>query len=665
MVEPLISVIIPIFNVSKYLAKCIDSVLLQTYTNIEVVLIDDGSTDDSFLICKSYARKDRRITIIHQNNAGLSSARNSGLDVAIGDYICFVDSDDYISPFFVEKLYYAIIKNDADVSMCGFVKVDEDGNGLFIDEPPLNTEVIDKQAFFEKLEDKYGYRYVVTWNKLYSRKVIGKYRFPEGKIHEDEATTHLFINNCRKIVIINEQLYYYVSRQDSIMGQSFSIKRLDCVEAWISRGYYYLSSNYYHCLDILIVRLLSFYYLRRRMFVKGNKIRIAELDIKCKRFIKDSKKCISSRKTKIYVLVASHFPYILSLRHSPLFALVRKIIVFKNSKQLKSTFKRKIESSNSSTKNISIFLLDTPRHGNLGDQAICESEKQILMSSFPNYLFYEHTYDEWCLCKKTILKKIKDQDLVFLPGGGFIGSLWPNEHKNIVDIIKKTKHNKVIVFPQTIFFDAKDLKVKQIFINVCLKSNNLLIMVRDKNSYENMVLMGLASKCKYVPDTVLAYNYHTNFKKHNGKLLLCMRKDKEKAIDNYYIEKLLVSNGFHFDRSSTVLNQSFDSSNRREFIDKEINEFAQYSLVITDRLHAMVFSLLAGTPCIAFDNSSKKVSGVYDWVKDVKGITCISPDKLTKNLIDEYASLGPIDFNPAPYTEIIKKTIMEFVDGEN
>ena len=178
----LISVIVPIYKVEKYLHKCIDSILAQTYTNLEIILVDDGSPDNCGKICDEYAAKDSRIKVIHQPNGGLSAARNAGLDIATGDYIGFVDSDDYIAPDMYEKLYNALVKNDADMAICDYQRF---GNELPYDEMSLTTEVITGLQAMEKQNTVINCSFVVAWSKLYKSFIFSNVRFPVGKINED------------------------------------------------------------------------------------------------------------------------------------------------------------------------------------------------------------------------------------------------------------------------------------------------------------------------------------------------------------------------------------------------------------------------------------------------------------------------------------------------
>ncbi len=243
--EPLISVIVPIYKVEKYLGKCIESILKQTYKNLEIILVDDGSPDACPQICDEYAKKDSRIVVIHQKNGGLSSARNSGLDIAKGEFIGFVDSDDCIANDMYETLYNAIKENDAQMSICRFYIVNENGEFL---QDSIKTDIkedikiLDKyEAMKEMLLDKNIRGYV--WTKLFKKECFELLRFPEGKNYEDIAISIKCFEKTEKIVYINKQKYYYLQRETSI-DHNLSEKNLsDAIEMSYER-YAHVKNNY-------------------------------------------------------------------------------------------------------------------------------------------------------------------------------------------------------------------------------------------------------------------------------------------------------------------------------------------------------------------------------------------------------------------------------------
>ncbi len=244
--EALISIIVPVYKVEEYLNKCIDSILNQAYKNLEVILVDDGSPDRCGEICDEYAQKDDRVRVVHKQNGGLSDARNAGIDAATGEYLMFVDSDDYIHPEMAAKLYEALARDEADMALCNFLYVDENGEKTDEenDNSPIKDEVLTRdEAFCKALRSYKKWYYVVAWNKLYKKEIFKTLRFPYGKVHEDEFVIHKVLGACAKISCISDPLYYYVQRTGSIMSAEYSVKRLDIVEAFFDRTEFFLERN--------------------------------------------------------------------------------------------------------------------------------------------------------------------------------------------------------------------------------------------------------------------------------------------------------------------------------------------------------------------------------------------------------------------------------------
>lgn len=223
----LVSVIVPIYKVEKYLCQCIDSIINQTYSNLEIILVDDGSPDNCGAICDKYALKDSRIMVIHKKNGGLSDARNAGLDVANGDYYCFVDSDDMLPSHSVQTMLDLLLFNTSDMVIAGFERfTDESGEVFFSTEAEgLWTYVYCRE---EALRDFYrdGCQ---AWAVLYKREIHEHIRFPKGEINEDEAVIFKILDSCNQVVVTNRVVYSYRNREESITTSSFSEKKL----AWV------------------------------------------------------------------------------------------------------------------------------------------------------------------------------------------------------------------------------------------------------------------------------------------------------------------------------------------------------------------------------------------------------------------------------------------------
>lgn len=240
----LVSVIIPIYKAEQYLDHCISSVVNQTYSNLEIILVDDGSPDHCPLLCDVWAAKDNRIRVIHQENAGLSAARNAGLDIASGKFVFLLDSDDYIASFAIERLLISINENNADIAICDFSQGDEI-DYLFENDFHTAPEIISNSTALLRIyaNDKKALQYGAACFKLYRQELFKEISFPVGKLFEDIYTTHKLIFRAHKIVVVDIPLYYYYQHPSSIMNSAFNIKKLDYLQALVERVDFFNTYN--------------------------------------------------------------------------------------------------------------------------------------------------------------------------------------------------------------------------------------------------------------------------------------------------------------------------------------------------------------------------------------------------------------------------------------
>lgn len=236
MRQPLISVIVPIYQVQAYLDSCVDSIVRQTYENLEIILVDDGSPDGCPAICDAWTLRDSRIRVIHKDNGGLSDARNAGMATASGEYICFIDSDDRLDAQFLETLYAAMIRMNADIAECGISYVDESGR-------ILRQRGAGRETRLERVE---ALRCLImesgvfppVWNKLYRRSLVADIPFEVGKYNEDEFWTYRAFDRIEAMAVVPDPLYLYLQRGTSIIGTGYNIRRLDGLEARFRRMEY-------------------------------------------------------------------------------------------------------------------------------------------------------------------------------------------------------------------------------------------------------------------------------------------------------------------------------------------------------------------------------------------------------------------------------------------
>ena len=243
MEKELISIIVPIYNVEKYLNKCVESILKQTYDNLEIILVDDGSLDNCGNICDEYAKKDSRIIVLHKTNGGLSDARNKGINIAKGKYIGFVDSDDYIDNDMFEILYNLCKNNNADISMISYKEIE---NEIIINENSNYTNKVFKynniEAIKELLKDEKIKNY--AWNKLYKKELFDGIEYPIKMAYEDVGTTYKLFEKAKKIIWYDIPKYNYIRRGTSIVSKNTYKNLKDFIDLSYQRYNYFENSIY-------------------------------------------------------------------------------------------------------------------------------------------------------------------------------------------------------------------------------------------------------------------------------------------------------------------------------------------------------------------------------------------------------------------------------------
>lgn len=272
MKEELISVIVPIYNVEKYLEKCIESIINQTYKNLEIILVNDGSTDNSKKICEKYVEKDKRIKLVNKENGGLSAARNAGIAVAKGKYFGFVDSDDFIKDTMYEYLHNLIVENKSDIAICNYLYFTEDEEMETIQNKikDANEDKIkifnSKEALRELLKGTTIQDF--AWNKLYKAELFNKdnRKYPFGRKMEDIGTTYKLFSASKSIVLGKSVQYFYLQRSSSIMGNRNVILYKDLYELSLER-YKYIHQKYpdlQECYIDLMNKIIAIYKVKNK-----------------------------------------------------------------------------------------------------------------------------------------------------------------------------------------------------------------------------------------------------------------------------------------------------------------------------------------------------------------------------------------------------------------
>lgn len=609
---PTISIIVPVYKVEKYVEKCILSIISQTYKDLEIILVDDGSPDNCGRICDEYAEKDSRIRVIHKENGGLSDARNAGIDVAAGEYIMFVDSDDYITGNMVEILYNRIQSDNSDMALCSYEWVDESGNAIAerIDESVIKNECITSREALEKLCSDKGWYYVTAWAKLYKKSLFSNIRFPKGRLHEDEFTTYKIIAKCNKISCVEDLMYKYVQRNASIMSSMSIERQLDAAEAFSERTEFLLGKNY---VDIAvknsIVAIGNYrYHYNLSEKTKENKRVIRKIE---KRLRKMCVKLIMSTipfKKKIF------FGMCILNMHRNILSILKKLnTTLQIAKEIYAVILK------TKTRKKRIFLMYTPVHSNMGDHAIRRGELQFFGKCFSECKLIE--INESLVKSNKIKNKINKNDLLAINGGGFLGDLWMKPENDFKAIIQSFPNNKIIAMPNTAYYSDTESgrKLLEEDRGFYAEHKNVIFFLRDKRSYDLMTELVGSERCRYFPDMALMLKPEFNLQREN--ILLCTRGDHETVHGKDEFEAVkaeLENHGYTVSYTDTVKSVgekfAYDRKLRDKYMDSVLREFASAKLVVTERLHGMILSAITGTPCLAVDNVSKKVSGVYDWI---------------------------------------------------
>lgn len=323
-----ISIVVPVYNVEEYLNKCIDSLIAQTFKNIEIILVEDCSTDKSKQICKDYESKYENIKLIyHSKNMGLAQARNTGISVATGKYIAFVDSDDWVKPNMYELLYRKIENENLDIVVCGYEEAYDDEKYVtfkFSQYKNIENNIDIMKSFLG------GKINAVAWNKLYKLSLFknNNILYPEGKYYEDQYPTFLLLYNSTRVGFINEPLYYYKKRSSSITGNKFSNKNLDIIDQTNQIRKYLIENgefeNYKQYYQVRYINNVSSFVIDK--LIKSNQESMRATIKMYKEFVKDdfnkntymylkNKELLNKTKIKVFFIKNLFIIYAMLLRY--------------------------------------------------------------------------------------------------------------------------------------------------------------------------------------------------------------------------------------------------------------------------------------------------------------------------------------------------------------
>lgn len=659
--KPLVSIIIPVYKVEKYLAECLDSVIHQTYSNIEMIVIDDGSPDQCGQICDEYAKKDPRIQVVHTENKGLSSARNTGLDLAKGEYVSFIDSDDSVATTFIENLVNVVCTYHADLAICGIADAKESFDTSTEIFPEELKKMNRKEVILSlpDLSEKENALREVVWNKLYKRELFDHICFPNGRLYEDAATIYQVFWECQsEIVFLNKRLYFYRQREDSIVHEKISIKRYDLLKACNEQVTFFQEHSKEH-MPILLkkyqIMLKDAWYRtyfemedsRKEEYLK------AILQESRKRFFSVFFHANCSCKERMMFTAFNVSPHSYYKMLDFIEALKRNWILVRH---------RVYQLTNSGKKEY--LLLGTPHHDNIGDHVIRKGIQQFFKTlSIRSFELTQRECEDEALLKK-LEKQISKDATICITGGGFAGSLYKSKGKRLkIDntvsyYIEHFKDYKVILFPQSLYYEDNDQgsKIQKDDSELYQQVKNLHLFWREKKSYTLATKLFPTCHHYLCPDMALwLLDGKKTKKKHtNGKALCCFRTDKERQPNATSFCHEWNQLSIPYDSTDTVASSNIPKGKSNRYIRQKIEQMEQYDFVVTDRLHGMIMSLLANTPCIVWDNISGKVKGVYEtWLTGNPNIQfCDKPESLKKAVKRIKASYDSYEFDKEQYREL-------------
>lgn len=654
----LISVIVPVYNVTEYLKRCVDSIIGQSYEHLEIILVDDGAEDGSGELCDTYAAKDSRIKVIHKKNGGLSSARNAALDVAEGTYIGFVDSDDYIHSRMFEKLYEACDRTHAQIAVCGHYT--EKDTRLLIEEPMLDQEeILTRHKALELLiRDQEMRSY--AWDKLYHASLFENIRYPDGRNYEDLATTYRLFDKAEQICRIPEYLYYYQIRQGSISYHITEEKwHRNCMDIVIGQRerYEYFKGDQKDLAALCLAQMVPYIYtfIDTGYKVKADRgmqefkeyLQIKEKEIWENPFISHKDK----RLLKIYcsgeILCRCYQKLKKPAKAAGSCVQKGKRLLHRCGVGMPHKYDFTLEEG----KNIRLILFELPCFDNLGDHAISYAQEVFLkdiMQEYPQMQLY--VIDGWDTVEAVnqLKRVIAPCDIVFCQGGGNLGNLYPFAEAFRKKILSAFKDQRMFIFPQTIYFtkDTAGEKSKADCRKIYGRCQNLTLCARDHHSFEIMSeVFGTNIDIIEVNDIVSYLDRPVHKEAKREGILLCLRSDMESALNAENKKKLqdiceVLTKQTKI--TDTVTGRETGRKDREMILIKKWELFAGAKLVVTDRLHGMIFSLITGTPCVVLGNNHHKVSAAYETFKECGYLYYADSPELAETLIKRaYAKALP------------------------
>ncbi len=627
------SVVVPIYNVKDYLNECLESLVRQTLSGKEIIMVNDGSTDGSDKIAAGYAEKYPDFRLISRSNGGLSAARNTGLEAACGEYVCFLDSDDYLADNALELLYSKATDEELDQIRFGadaFIDSDSD----FEYSSDINTDGyvyrgrypdVCSGAEFYRLAIENADYYPCVYLFFIKRSIIedNDLRFYEGILHEDELFNLQATSFCGRVAVLYEKLYFRRFRTGSIVTTPNHLLKLRsmCISAEEADKF----ADSHPAVDFQSLKWLNWYFFLF-MLLHWENLTPQE------RKLPEVKDCFIRIRPLIKKYGNSHLSFKLFYFCKPLYLFYKKLRNLQICRKMKTaSIIRKIRFRKSVDPHL-VFFVMTPVHGNIGDHAIAVAEHKLFSSLGLKY--YEVTDEMLSMIKEKDALGIFNGNPIVFSGGGYLGSLWFREELLVRQLIVSNPESTVLIMPATVYFEDNDKGACELKKSSDVFCSNKFIKfyAREHTSYE--IIAGMGVNTGMAPDMALFLKADDTSGHRSGCITL-LRSDCEKTrtyeSDKKLFETLRSVFGDNITVSDTVVSHMIPVENREEEVDFFLKRIRNSELVITDRLHGLILSVVTGTPCIVLDSKSYKLKGSLEWIKDIDYIRiCDDPEKIAE-----------------------------------
>ena len=659
-----VSIIISIYNAENYLNRCVESILRQTYRNLEILLVDAGSTDNSPRLCEAYAQKDSRIKVIHRDKGGLPEAKNAGLKEISGDYVYFLDGNDYVADTLVEAALEKAEDTSADLVLFHYKKVDEFDN--LLSTVRFQTAEAEEQDILELLmRPLLGSREgLELGNRLFNASLIRKkhLRFwsNEANFSEDRGFALAYALHASRISFLPEVLYYYRIRKGSNRAWSPKEPRLSeavelCKLLKQRLMASYRNNSLHKKYSILLFGLMNEELAKLHLY----NYKTTLSSVKDKWFLYSQIRWVIRKPgllIKYYgfawgmalllqcIMISSKRTEKIGIHIIHLINKCQKISETYQYNKMKIGLKKRL------------FLIGCEDFWNLGDQHIAISELQYLKEYFPDYAIIEITASQYFAVNRLLPFVIRRRDLICMHGGGNIGNFYMLAEYIRRDLMKKFPTNEKVIFPQTIHYDASDRARAELYEDqsAIRRTKNLTLCLRERASYE---LAKRYFNCReiLIPDIVLFSDYTDQFSFERKGALLLLRNDLEGVMseqDKQLIRGVVQQYTSDIRMNDTQLIADIQVYDREEVVEEFISKIAKAEFVVTDRLHGMVFCAITRTPCIVLPNYNHKVAGVYEWISGLEYIIMI---KNMGELKEALNKLRRMDGAVYDKTELLKR----------